>query len=186
MAIPSVEWDSSPARAVFWTILYMRPHQFPHPHYFEKRDDFSQGKTHEMINAMSEFVHKSLLSVIERWEEIAEYFDRILCEREALLDPDYHDSLLTDDEVFSRSKKYFWAIEFLKEVDKSISDNIRQAEQFAKNLRATVPKCETVQGRYRSCLHKHNAVQDRFEALKARFSQKKDEAIALRDGVCRL
>src|SRR5437667_12194073 len=117
-----------------------------------------------MIDAMDEIVYKCLLSVIERWEELAEYFDEMLCERKALLDPEYHDSLLTDDGTFSRSKKYFWAIEFLKELDKSISDNIRQAEQFAANLRAAMPAKETGQ-RYRSCLHKHHTVQKKFEAL---------------------
>ncbi|KAK3386772.1 hypothetical protein B0H63DRAFT_468360 [Podospora didyma] len=171
-------------RAVFWTMLCLRPQQFPYPHYYEKRDDISQGQTHEMIDDMSDMIHKCLLPILTRWEEIAEYFDSLLCEKKALLDPDQHDTLLTDDWELSRSKKYFWAIEFLKEVEKSVTDNIRQTDRFLKSFGDTLPPADgkaEMDGQAR--IRKHEAVLARLEGLRMRFVQKKDEAVALRDGL---
>ncbi|KAH8595496.1 hypothetical protein B0O99DRAFT_479000, partial [Bisporella sp. PMI_857] len=117
-----------------WTMICLRPSQFPHLHYSEHGDDISRGRTNEMVDDMSDLIYKSLVTVISRWNEIAHYFDKLLTEKSGLLCPEYHDSLLTDDENFSRSKKYFWAIEFLKEAGNSISDNIRQTQRFVEFL----------------------------------------------------
>ena len=44
--------------------------------------------------------------------------------------PAQHDNLLFDDGAFSRSRKYFWAIECLSEFELSISDNLLQWELY--------------------------------------------------------
>ena len=44
--------------------------------------------------------------------------------------PTDHDNLFFDDETFSRSRRYFWAIDCLSEFDVSISDNINQWNQY--------------------------------------------------------
>src|SRR4051812_17575773 len=115
-------------RSIFWTMLCMRPQGFPHPCYFEDRDDLVKSRTHEMLDDMSDLIQESCLTVVSRWQEIADYFDSLLTERNGLLNPEYHDSLLTDDSGFTRSKKYFWAIEILKEAESSIDDNISQLQ----------------------------------------------------------
>ena len=56
------------------------------------------------------------------------------------MNPEYHDSLLSDDKTFSRSKRYFWAIEFLEEAGNSISDNIYQAKRFMEVIKANPQK----------------------------------------------
>lgn len=45
------------------------------------------------------------------WEAIAEHLTRAINTRSAIFDPDLHDRLLFDDDVFSRSCLYFWAID---------------------------------------------------------------------------
>lgn len=161
----------------------MRPHRFPHPYYSENRDDLARGIEHEMLDDMSGIVHKSLQTVIDKWEEIADYFDGLLVEKNGLLNPDYHDSLLTDDGAFTRSKKYFWAIEFLKEAETSILDNINQAGQFLDLLKANPPSSEVARRAYTIRLRKHHITIQKLKVLKRRFRQKQSEAKAMRDGV---
>jgi hypothetical protein len=136
-----------------------------------------------MLDEMSDLVHGSLLTVIGRWEQIANYFEGLLSERNGLLDPEYHDSLLTDDSAFTRSKKYFWAIEFLKEAESSISDNICQAQRFLDLLRSNPPTAEVARIQFSARLHKHSTALQKLEAFKKGFRNKQDEAKALRDGL---
>jgi len=137
-----------------------------------------------MMDDVAEVVYKTLLSVIERWEELAGFFDELLCEKRALLDPAHHDSLLTDDGSFSRSKRYFWAIEFLKEAEKGVGDNVKQTRGFLETLRAVPPLVRAGRREYQGRVKRVEGVLGRLEGLRGRFSSIKNEAIDLRDGVC--
>jgi hypothetical protein len=123
------------------------------------------------------------MSVLDRWEEIAEFFEELLCGKKALFDPNYHDTLLTDDVTLSRSKKYFWAIEFLKELEKSVTDNICQVERFTTLLRANPPPDSRNPRDFSARIRKQYAALVKLEALRVRFAYKREEAVALRDGV---
>ena len=136
-----------------------------------------------MLDDMSGLVHKSLLTIIGSWEEIADYFDNLLVEKNGLLNPDYHDSLLTDDSTFTRSKKYFWAIEFLKVAESSVLDNIDQTGRFIDLLNANPPASEVARKAFVMLLKKHYVNLQKLKALRIRFRCKQDEAKALRDGV---
>ncbi|KAH7304367.1 hypothetical protein BKA65DRAFT_206367 [Rhexocercosporidium sp. MPI-PUGE-AT-0058] len=182
-AIPSSELPGSNLRSIFWTMICLRPAQFPLLDYSEKIDDLVRGNTHEMIDEMSGLVYKALLAVVSRWEKIAEYFDGILSERKGLFNPEYHDSLLTDDGIFSRSKKYFWAIGFLEEVGNSISDNIVQLKRFVELMKSNPPTLETTGRDFQLAIEKHYITIQRMQMLKTRFLHKKKEAMALRDGL---
>jgi hypothetical protein len=163
----------------------MRPDQFPHPYYFESRSDLDRGLTHEMLDDLSGLVHRSLVTVVEKWEQIAGYFDGLLSEKSGLLNPDYHDSLLVDDGAFTRSKKCFWAVEFLKEAESSITDNIQQTRRFTDLLNACPPAGEATRRLYSIQLRKHYIVLQKLEILRRRFRTKQEEAKSLRDGVSR-
>jgi hypothetical protein len=161
----------------------MRPHNFPHLPYSESRDDLSRKRTHEMIDEMSDLVHGNLLIIVGRWEQIACYMEGLLAEKNGLLDPQYHDSLLTDDATFTRSKKYFWAIEFLIEAETSVLDNINQARRFVELMNSNPPSGEVARRMFITRLKKHNTAIQKLENLRKGFVKKQEEAKALRDGV---
>ena len=186
IATPSTELPGPKARSIYWTMLCMRPHNFPHLPYSESRDDLSRKRTHEMIDEMSDLVHGNLLIVIGRWEQIACYMEGLLAEKNGLLDPEYHDSLLTDDAKFTRSKKYFWAIEFLIEAETSVLDNINQARRFVELMNSNPPNEEVARRMFVMRLRKHNTAIQKLENLRKGFVKKQEEAKALRDGVSRI
>lgn len=138
-----------------------------------------------MIDEMSDLVHGNLLIVIGRWEQIACYMEGLLAEKNGLLDPEYHDSLLTDDAKFTRSKKYFWAIEFLIEAETSVLDNINQARRFVELMNSNPPSEEVARRIFVMRLRKHNTAIQKLDSLRKGFVKKQEEAKALRDGVRR-
>lgn len=135
-----------------------------------------------MIDEMSDLVHGNILIVIGRWEQISCYMENLLAEKNGLLDPEYHDSLLTDDATFTRSKKYFWAIEFLIEAETSVLDNINQSKRFVELMNSNPPAGEIGRRMFVMRLKKHNTAIQKLESLRKGFVKKKEEAKALRDG----
>ena len=75
-------------------------------------------------------IAQGLAKISERWAEFQSYFDFSLDGGDSLMQPSEHDNLLFDDGAFSRSRRYFWAIDCLSEFDISISDNITQWELY--------------------------------------------------------
>jgi hypothetical protein len=57
-----------------------------------------------------------------------DYLEELLDKRDALMDLAEHDKVPWDDEVFTRSRKYFWVIHCLTEFH--IGDNILLWENY--------------------------------------------------------
>jgi hypothetical protein len=118
--------------------------------------------------------------VVKRWSDIFDYFSLLIGHRNSLPDPDAHDSLLFDDDSFSRSRRYFWAINYLAELDISITRNIAQLEawivEWPHHLHVS-KKGMSVEAR---------TLPERMEQLKAwqgKLRALRQETINLRDGV---
>ena len=118
--------------------------------------------------------------VVNRWSEISDYFAWLIGHRDALADPDVHDSLLFDDDSFTRSRRYFWAINYLAELDDSIGGNIAQLETWiAEWPDHLIVQKKEMQAEVRSLperLDQLKVLQEKLRALRL-------EAFALRDGV---
>jgi hypothetical protein len=181
-AIPSNETQGIKTRTLYWTILWLLPQECSFTEYRENPDDMQSGRYNDMLHEMGYFVLETLKKVVASWRELALYFDVLVGEGSAFLNPDYHDSLLTDDATFSRSKKYFWAIKFLKEAEVNIADNLKQLQRFVDLVLKTPVAPEQVRLRDKQ-LSDHRENLQRLEELKADFQDKRAEVVALRDGV---
>ena len=93
------------------------------------------------LGAEMHIIGQGLQRISERWAEFQAFFEYILDSGDSLMQPTQHDNLLFDDGSFSRSRRYFWAIDCLSEFDLSITDNIVQWQLF-KNARVE-PLLET-------------------------------------------
>jgi hypothetical protein len=82
------------------------------------------------LTSLIRYSLEALALVVKGYERILSYFDEIIVEKDVFLDPEAHDSLLTDDEPFSRSKRYFWAITTPKEINYTVIDNIQEIENL--------------------------------------------------------
>ena len=136
-------------------------------------------------------VSSSLGAIVQRWSELVDFFRTLLGGDNSLLDPVRHDHLLFDNENFSRSREYFWAINCLTEFEASLSATIEHWEEFrhyyksSEDLDHEVSDSPSVIGDSWS-MELLNRSEDHCARLKRyqRFFQDKRAAtIALRDGV---
>lgn len=123
-----------------WTLLVLAPDHFfnennlSFPIYSQTPQkvetlSHSFGRLHS-LGAEMNLIAQGLRKISERWDDFGSFFDFTLDGSDSLMQPSEHDNLLFDDGAFSRSRRYFWAIDCLSEFDTSISDNIKQWELY--------------------------------------------------------
>ncbi|KAL9125961.1 MAG: hypothetical protein Q9217_004905 [Psora testacea] len=164
-----------------WTILQLTPEGFGKP----------EKAVGNMDLAVLSLVTTSLEKVTNRWSELMEFLRALLEGGNSLLDPVRHDHLLFDNEDFSRSREYFWAINCLAEFEASISANIEQWEEFRRYLKPLEtpdqrgPNLSSVSGEglLRDLLERSDTYCARLRRYQRFFQDKRAATVALRDGV---
>lgn len=176
-----------------WTILLLAPDYF----YDENNTSFPMasldaGRAQALGHCLGkltregaemDLIANGLERISARWADFQSFFEYILDGGDSLMQPTEHDNLLFDDGAFSRSRRYFWAIDCLSEFAATISDNISQWELYktARILpllaKESLPELDVVQFRHveREC----KILQNQREF----FSQKLASTKALRDAV---
>lgn len=118
-----------------------------------------------------------------RWAEFQSFFEFILDGGDSLMKPTEHDNLLFDDGAFSRSRRYFWAIDCLSEFEATISDNIVQWELYRAARIQPLLDAQSLPG---LDFIQFKQVERRYEILHNQrefFRQKLASTKALRDAV---
>ncbi|KAF7864422.1 hypothetical protein EAF04_006556 [Stromatinia cepivora] len=161
----------------YWTLLELNPATFTIKHSTQSLHILSGN----MLLCVFAHACTAVSSIVSRWKKILEFFDQSIGDKLAFLDPDYHDKLLSDDEVLSRSKKYFWAISTLKELHTSILKNIVQVDALVHRRTNESPTKEELDGirRFRGTIQKE---LQKLKDIAFKLEKKKEEATYLRDG----
>lgn len=176
-----------------WTMLVLAPNYFFNEHNksFPMKDlapERSQSLGHclgrlTQRGAEMNLIGQGLERISERWADFQVFFDFILDNGDSLMQPFEHDNLLFDDGAFSRSRRYFWAINCLSEFELCITDNLIQWELYKEariqpSLDAEIlPELDQVQ--LRNTERQYNILQNQREY----FRQKLTSTQALRDAV---
>jgi hypothetical protein len=161
-----------PKAVEFWTSVYLCPNNFD---LYDKIP--SLIATQNAQDVLLDMIEFTMHMVIDRWRKVEEYFGWLIGHRDTLSDLEAHDSLLFDDDTFSRSRKYFWAINYLAELDISIAENMFQLEKWT-----------SLEGTHRGEHAKRTDARlsellAQLKDLRSRLRAQREEAIALRDGV---
>lgn len=122
-------------------------------------------------------IAQGLARISERWTDFQNFFNYILDDEDSLMQPPNHDNLLFDDGSFSRSRRYFWAINCLSEFDNAITDNITQWELYKAALPILENELDNIQ--YGNAERQCRVLQNQREY----FRQKLASTRALRDAV---
>lgn len=114
----------------YWTIVNLQPRSEPLRSGIIGFDDpvpeWDHFRPDDAATSFLTLVYHSILKAVVAWGGLVTYFDKFLDEGKVFMDPTAHDNLLVDDEAFSRSRKYFWALSCLSELQTCIDDNIHQ------------------------------------------------------------
>jgi hypothetical protein len=156
----------------YWTALYMRPETFKR---YIRSDHF--GSKDEFIAA--DLLTQAVACVINQWTSIAKHLKQFIVDHHLLLDPEGHDRLLFDDDSFSRSRRYFWVINFLAECDSRIDENVQEIDlamsDWGKRLEP--------EGNWDLYFEHINEKSSKLREIQSNLRVKRAETIALRDGV---
>lgn len=169
-----------------WSILFLAPlgffdssyHQFP----LEKYGFMASFGGRSMEGAIVSLLEETYSRLHYNWSLFKKHFQGLLDQGDeeiALFEPALHDQLLQDDEKFSRSRRYAWAIKCLTNFERSISDNILQWRRF-KSARLD-HLCMSVSSR--KSIDKIEQYCIQLQALHQYFEMKLNSTRALRDGV---
>ena len=177
----------------YWTLLVLAPDHF----FNDKNTSFPMGASSPgraqafgyilgrltQSGAELHLIGQGLERIADRWADFLSYFDYILDSGDFLMKPAEHDNLLFDDGAFSRSRRYFWAIDCLSEFELSITDNINQWELYkAARVSSIDGLPEHDQRQFAFAERQYRVLQNQRES----FRQKLASTKALRDAVCTL
>ncbi|KAM0185492.1 hypothetical protein ACHAPC_005087 [Botrytis cinerea] len=194
----TTKFDSGPF-APFYTILILGPDR----HSINSKSRFMLTPD-TAIHAELECIGLALSNVIERWRTLNFPFRELLDEN--FLDIEQYSNLLFDDEKFTRSRKYFWAIGCLTEVDNVLSDNIKQWDiYYQERLQPLLDDTDIIHRLDAACLYPpavwetsrgHDMLKqlkksiqqvqthvNTLKELRNEFSRKLETTKALRDGL---
>ena len=138
------------------------------------------------LGAEMNLISQGLQRISARWADFQTFFDYILDNGESLMRPTEHDNLLFDDGAFSRSRRYFWAIDCLTEFETSITGNMLQWELWKKarldHYLGHVDFSSNDRFQYKLAEKHYRILQNQRQY----FSQKLASTKALRDAVSRI
>ncbi|KAJ5631044.1 uncharacterized protein N7484_011144 [Penicillium longicatenatum] len=173
----------------YWCVLVLAPAHFDAiSSRYRRPRAINDGGHLEPVRLILE----ALKDAADSWEAIAEHLTRVINTRGAIFDPDLHDRLLFDDDAFSRSRLYFWAIDSLELFIPTIAANIREWENFWKARKFLLGCYNTgspgepprmLNEIYESVLQQIEEEVSGLAALKARLELLREQIKTLRDGL---
>jgi hypothetical protein len=196
----------------FYTVLLLLPEGFElgQTHYFP----YSPGILDQPTAFQAELscIVQGLTQVIKQWAALDQHLGDLLVED--FMEPKQYSTLLFDDEKFSRSRKYFWAIGCLNEFIISIADNIKQWDMYhearikglldqaniaealdaahvmapgtvGSEFSSPIPTGEEELQHIKSMVQTGVNHRGTLANLQTQFESKLETVKALRDGVCR-
>ncbi|CCD50613.1 predicted protein [Botrytis cinerea T4] len=71
------------------------------------REVHSNGTPRNVLSTFFDYAVIAVSHMIQKLEQIYEYFDNLITEKIKFLNPLKHDNLVVDNETFSEPKRYF-------------------------------------------------------------------------------
>src|SRR4051812_29777166 len=104
---------------IHWTTICLTPLRF-----WCNEEDYIYSESPSLRAESLRYVAKALWVVADRWRSILGKVDELVSRTDILGELDRLQEVLFDDDSFSTSKRYFWIISFIHEVDSMIDSNI--------------------------------------------------------------
>lgn len=124
--VPSADDSPTLTGPIHWTLICLTPEDFwPQATYATCAAPTLRAQT-------MYYVAEALRAVVTHWREILQAIENLVDSDSVLRQPDQLQDILFDDDAFSTSKRYFWAINFIHEAVKLLDDSIQQWVNFRK------------------------------------------------------
>jgi hypothetical protein len=175
--------------AIQWTLVCLTPDRHTKP-----SDNVYTTCQAPTLRAQSAYlVAHALSEAIWCWNKVLHYIDYLVDSSDVLQKRDRLQDILFDDDAFSTSKRYFWAINFIHESVSLIDNTIEQWTSFRRWC--VVPRSEDARtGRepywyeqsqkvLETAVQKGDKAREDLKVLKKTFQERLERITVLRDGV---
>lgn len=171
-----------------WTILLLRP-----PGSWKINLDIDEiiltSNTHPLQIMLARLILESLGYASFGWERLARHIDELLGTGKEIFDTEAHDNLIFDDNLYTRSRRYFWVINCIDKVGNLVHANTQTyMEARDRVFRPFIDKLERdrkyhFKGLLEMYLRYCEGWTNKLESIKIQFREQRTKAVALRDGV---
>lgn len=123
------------------------------------------------------------------WRGLHQYIEELLGTGTEIFDPELHDSLLSDDELFSGSRKYFWLINSLQTFDNILRQNTEAWTSYRDKFLLPLSRALLNEPgiTWKKELDESIGICDRLaedlERVQKLFRDQRERTLALREGV---
>jgi hypothetical protein len=134
---------------------------------------------------MAEATFCILESMWKVWRTLVAYIDELLRTGDEIFDLETHDNLIFDDDLYTRSRRYFWIINCINESMNLLQRNFQAWNKHREEILPLGRKLPSAALRkeFDSSFEKCGEILARLVEVKESFNEQRTKAVALRDGV---
>lgn len=114
-----------PLLAPYYTLLLLLPAGYVEVNRYSF-EEYGSAMQWCVLNILSRIYD----GIANDWATMHDHMNRMLDDGDVLFYPEKHDDLLFDDEIYSRSRRYFWAINALEKFERTLTDTIEQWKNY--------------------------------------------------------
>lgn len=164
----------------FSTILVLAPLQAR----LSTGGDLPKDMLANCTGSMMYYILQSYEHILKEWDKLAEYFDKFLGNNKAFLSPEEYDNQFGDDETFSRSRRYFWALSCLSELIPCLNDAIKQWEVSRTSWDNQIRWLDSAEKDHcDGCFRQIDQCSSKLEQIRLRFEKHIEKVTPLRDAL---
>jgi hypothetical protein len=176
----------------YWTILLLAPQGFYRRGLLKVPRVVSDLEASPLQINIVLLIEDALGAARRAWRGLHQYVEELLGTGTEIFDPELHDSLLSDDELFSGSRKYFWLINSLQTFDNILRQNIEAWISYRDKFLLPLSRAlQSVSGitwkkELDESIEICNRLVEDLERIQKLFRDQRERTLALREGVLRL
>ena len=172
---------------IHWTILCLTP-----THFWQFPETYTISESPSLQAQALHYIAKALINVAQNWRVILEALDGLVGNGSVLHESHRLQDILFDDDAFSMSKRYFWAINVIHEIVNLLDDNIEKwtlyqkvaVKSFRKYTETTAEDWEEkAQATIKRAQQEATEACSELEFIRRAFQEKLERITVMRDGV---
>ena len=161
------------------------------PDRFWPYDVYATCQAPTLRAQLTYYVAEALAIVVTRWREVLQAVEKLVDSGEVLRQSDHLQDILFDDDTFSTSKRYFWAINLIHEAVRLLDDSIQQwihHRRWKKDLKGGREYYwyEKSQEVLASAERQGEEACEELRLLRQEFQERLERITVMRDGVSTL
>ncbi|KAI3316632.1 hypothetical protein HD806DRAFT_517165 [Xylariaceae sp. AK1471] len=170
---------------IHWTVVCLTPSAF-----WPSEEAYRFSESPSLRAQSLHYVAKALWAIAARWRGVLDELENLTNRTDALRQPDRLHEILFDDDSFSTSKRYFWIINLVHDIDSLLGDNIEKWTLYEKTAVAPflqIKPLEDWQEKAMDALEKYrkeaSEACEELKQLRQSFQVKLERVTVMRDGL---